>query len=762
VATPLAGIIGGRYALCGELASGGMATVHLARQIGAAGFARIVAVKRLHERFARDPEFVAMFLDEARLVARIRHPNVVQTIDVVAEGSELFLVMEYVHGESLLKLLQVSAKAGTLVPIPIASAILAATLHGLHEAHEARSETGEPLGIVHRDISPHNILVGVDGVARVLDFGVAKATERITTTQEGQLKGKLSYMAPEQVQNRPIDRRTDIYAAAVVLWETLTGSKLFSGSNEAAILNQVVTSNVRPPSHLNRTIPIMLDAVAMRGLARDPGGRFPNAREMALAIERSGPLATASDIGTWVQSTCRQTLDQRAQLIAMIEARSSSTNLQQAVDSINVMRRYSSGPRPVAESTPTSSGPATPTNPSAAPLAVPLASNPPPPVYIAAPPANYSAPPPAQGATFPPPAGSGTGSGRRDAPKDGSNAAMHMTVPPAAGSAKLLFAVVGFFVLVLIGAGLGGVFVYLKRTRAAATASSASARAIASDGGSIAAASAPPAAPAAPVCPAGMALVAPGKFFMGSDDDLPNEKPAHNVTLGGYCMDRYEVSTEAYKACSDRGDCKRAGQTNKFDGMTARDSKIYDPLCNVQADERGKHPINCVDWFMAERFCKAAGKRLPTEAEWEYAARGSDGRKYPWGDTTPSGKHLNACGTECVAWFKKLGAQNDGALYQEDDGWPTTAPVGSFPAGASKFGIEDMVGNVWEWVADGYGAYTAEDRTDPKGVEDAKERVIRGGAWNGAYADWVRPSFRFKNPPDTRSHGIGFRCAKSL
>ena len=158
MASPFTGTIGGRYALCGEIASGGMATVHLARQIGAAGFARIVAVKRLHERYSRDPEFVAMFLDEARIVARIRHPNVVQTVDVVAEDGELFLVMDYVHGESLLRLTGMANKTSMPLPVPVIAALLASALHGLHEAHEACGETGEPLGIVHRDVSPHNIL----------------------------------------------------------------------------------------------------------------------------------------------------------------------------------------------------------------------------------------------------------------------------------------------------------------------------------------------------------------------------------------------------------------------------------------------------------------------------------------------------------------------------------------------------------------------------------------------------------------------------
>jgi formylglycine-generating enzyme required for sulfatase activity len=231
--------------------------------------------------------------------------------------------------------------------------------------------------------------------------------------------------------------------------------------------------------------------------------------------------------------------------------------------------------------------------------------------------------------------------------------------------------------------------------------------------------------------------------------------------LGAFCMDRFEVTADAYRACSDRGDCKRAGTTNKWDGITAADSRAYDPLCTISDPARGKHPVNCVDWQMADRFCKAEGKRLPTEAEWEFAARGSDGRKYPWGDSPPSPKLLNACGKECVGWGRKHAQQLDG-MYADDDGFPTTAPVGSFPLGASRWGVEDVVGNVWEWTSDFYGPYAEADVENPTGPQSGATRVIRGGAWNGSQADWVKPTFRFHNAPETRSHGIGFRCAKSI
>jgi formylglycine-generating enzyme required for sulfatase activity len=270
------------------------------------------------------------------------------------------------------------------------------------------------------------------------------------------------------------------------------------------------------------------------------------------------------------------------------------------------------------------------------------------------------------------------------------------------------------------------------------------------------------ASPPRPKCDSGMIEVAGGKFFMGSDDDLDLEKPAHHVTLAPYCIDQYEVTVAQYKACSDRGDCKRAAIENKWEGMTKQDAKTYDPLCNVREPmARAQHPINCIDWEMAAGYCASRGGRLPTEAEWEFAARGPDGRKYPWGDEEPGALELNACGKECLAWAKKNHVELE-AMYDEDDGWANTAPVGSFPGGKSRYGLYDVMGNVWEWTSDHYAPYTAEAQVDPKGPTTGDERVIRGGAWNGAYTSWVRPTFRYKNAPETRSYGIGFRCAKSM
>jgi serine/threonine-protein kinase len=316
----------GRYLLFGEIASGGMATVHFGRLSGVAGFSRTVAIKRLHPQYAQDPEFLAMFLDEARLAARIRHPNVVPTLDVITNETEVFLVLEYVQGESLAKLLRAVRGMMTSTDTRVMTTIMAGVLHGLHAAHEAVSEQGEPLNIVHRDVSPQNILVGVDGVARLLDFGVARAVGRLQTTRQGQLKGKIAYMAPEQLHNLSVTRQSDIYSAAVVAWEALTGQRLFSGDNQAALATAVLQAPVRPPSQVAHHVPLAIDRVVMRGLQRDPARRYASAREMALDLERSAGVAPASEVGTWVESLARDELSQRAVRIAEIESVSSSVS----------------------------------------------------------------------------------------------------------------------------------------------------------------------------------------------------------------------------------------------------------------------------------------------------------------------------------------------------------------------------------------------------------------------------------------------------
>ncbi len=299
-----------------------MATVHIGRLRGPAGFARTVAIKRLHPPFARDPEFVSMFLDEARLAARIQHPNVVSVLDVVASEGELFLVMDYVHGESLSRLLKLASKASVAVPRRIFVTVLVSVLSGLHAAHEARSERGDALEIVHRDVSPQNVLLGLDGVARVLDFGVAKASLRVHwSTKDGQLKGKLGYMAPEQITTGLVDRRADIYAVGVMLWEGLTGKRLFDPKQQdvGALLTNILNNDVEPPSKLAPGVPKSLDAVVLKALARSREERYATAHDMAEALERAVPPASSRQVGEWVAQVAGPLLRSRAAEVTQIE-----------------------------------------------------------------------------------------------------------------------------------------------------------------------------------------------------------------------------------------------------------------------------------------------------------------------------------------------------------------------------------------------------------------------------------------------------------
>jgi serine/threonine-protein kinase len=296
-----------------------MATVHLGRLASAHGFAKTVAIKELHETFAKNKDFVARFLDEARLVARIAHPNVMPTLDIISEDDHLRIVMEYVKGESLDKLERAASEKRERTPPRIACAVMVGVLHGLHAAHEANNEFGEPLGIVHLDVSPQNILVGTDGVARVLDFGLARAKGQ---RDSGEVSGKVGYMAPEQITGGEVSPRTDVFAASIVLFELLTGRPLFVGDNYAATMQHVLSGPVPSLLEVVPTLPAGLDAILKTGLSRAPGSRFGTARDMALAIERVMSLAPASEVGTWVEETCAETLSARAALVQAIEAES--------------------------------------------------------------------------------------------------------------------------------------------------------------------------------------------------------------------------------------------------------------------------------------------------------------------------------------------------------------------------------------------------------------------------------------------------------
>ncbi len=280
-----------RYELMGEIASGGMATVYLARLTGMGGFQRFVAMKRLHPHLATEKEFVEMFLDEARIAARIHHPNVVPILEVGASPVGYYLVMEYVEGDTLARILARAASRDSKVPTSISLRIAIDMLSGLHAAHELHDDQNQPVNLVHRDVSPQNVLVGQDGIARITDFGVARAASRLTATRVGQLKGKIAYMAPEQATgSEEIDRRADVFSAGVVVWEALAQKRLFKAENEAATLSRVIAEPVPLLFQIAPHVSKEVSGVVMRSLDRDREKRYATCAAFADALEAAAAL----------------------------------------------------------------------------------------------------------------------------------------------------------------------------------------------------------------------------------------------------------------------------------------------------------------------------------------------------------------------------------------------------------------------------------------------------------------------------------------
>ena len=302
----------GPYEIIAPLRAGGMATLFLGRRIGPAGFARHVAIKVVHAHLASDPSFIEMFLDEARLAARIQHPNVVHTEELGEAKGMFYLAMEYVHGctlsQFLLRLIQ--QKRGLAVDLAVHIAMKLAD--GLHAAHEVKDENGQPLGVVHRDVSPQNVLLAYDGHVKLIDFGVAKAAGRTRDTTGASLKGKIRYMAPEQAWGRPIDRRSDVYALGIVLWEALTHRRLFTEEDDFAALEAVRTPHIVGPRTWVPSIGDDLDHAVMTALAPDPDARYRTAQAFRRALGNACPKATRvepDDLGALLVSVMQEDIE---------------------------------------------------------------------------------------------------------------------------------------------------------------------------------------------------------------------------------------------------------------------------------------------------------------------------------------------------------------------------------------------------------------------------------------------------------------------
>ena len=327
----------GEYTIVGPLAQGGMAEIFLARRVGLEGFARSVVVKRILPHLAASDEFVTMFLDEARIAAGIQHPNVVSVEELGREGESLFMVMEYLAGESLLALLRELRRRGRSLPPRLAAHIAAEAAAGLHAAHEMRDDAGRALGVVHRDVSPQNVFITYDGAVKVLDFGVAKAADRLTRTQSGQFKGKFAYMAPEQLRNEDIDRRADVFALGVVFFEMLTSRRLFKRDSPAATLSAVLNRPVPKPSSMRLGVPAELDRICRKALARSRSERYRSAadlrRDLVPQVHAGGDGLADESLRTLMQELFADRAHEKAEMIRKVHAGEPITHLVQEFDS---------------------------------------------------------------------------------------------------------------------------------------------------------------------------------------------------------------------------------------------------------------------------------------------------------------------------------------------------------------------------------------------------------------------------------------------
>ncbi|HEY0192639.1 MAG TPA: serine/threonine-protein kinase, partial [Kofleriaceae bacterium] len=289
-----------RYQILAKLAVGGMAEIYLARGASVAGVERYCVLKRILRERATDEQLVRMFVDEARLAAQLQHPNIASVYDVGTLGDSFFFTMEYVHGETVRALLHRAHTMSRPLPLACVMTTIAGAAAGLHHAHERHAADGRPLGIVHRDVSPSNLMISFEGHIKLVDFGVAKAADRETETRTGTVKGKISYLSPEQCRGVPVDRRSDIFSLGIVMWEMLTGQRLFRRNSDFENMTAIVHEQVVRPSARRPDLSPAIDAIAMKMLAKDPAQRYQTADDVVEAIEnasmRAGTILSTSAV----------------------------------------------------------------------------------------------------------------------------------------------------------------------------------------------------------------------------------------------------------------------------------------------------------------------------------------------------------------------------------------------------------------------------------------------------------------------------------
>src|SRR3954470_2302695 len=304
----------GKYYLLERINVGGMAEVFKAKTFGVEGFERLLAVKRILPNIAEDEEFITMFIDEAKIAVQLQHANIAQIFDLGKVDESFFIALEYVHGRDLRSIFDRMRNKGDSLPIAMASYVIMQVCEGLDYAHNKRDAQGRELHLVHRDISPQNVLIGYEGECKLIDFGIAKAAGKAGKTQAGILKGKFGYMSPEQVRGLPIDRRSDIFAVGIVLYELLTGERLFIGESDFSTLEKVRNVEILPPSTYNRKIPEELERIVLKALTKDVEDRYQNAidlhDELQAFVYTAGEFYSRKDLAGWMKKTFTKEIEE--------------------------------------------------------------------------------------------------------------------------------------------------------------------------------------------------------------------------------------------------------------------------------------------------------------------------------------------------------------------------------------------------------------------------------------------------------------------
>ena len=803
----------GRYQLLGLLGKGGTARVYRALRPGPMGFGKEVALKIIDRDSSVSEESAMSLVNEARLGCLLRHRSIVSIDEFDTVDGTFYIAMEYVDGWPLDQLLSTQERAGGLVPLPTVLEILIEVADGLEYAHTLTDRDGVGYGIVHRDLKPGNVMISRRGEVKIADFGTAKATTNVRQTQEGFTRGTPAYMSPEQVTGQPLDGRSDIFSFGALLHELVTLEMAFPGDGLGTVMHSVLEGDLRPARDRVAAVAPALEPVLKRCMARDPAGRYQSAGTLAADLRRirarAGSQPTAAewlgalkaDLPVWATgefgwegipgappkggSTAteppRRVADTPAPAPAEAEPgweqvlfsdldpappddeRGSGPPApslfdEPVVDDIFATSPDSpllwddaqwgtSGAAASSEGAAGSSSPSTVPPPPPAPAAGVARATPSAPSRAPSPPPGPPPPASQQKAVFglqsspdlsqPPPRrelelrGDGAERARPRPPPAGQRPAVSRRRPSLRARASLAWSVgwklVALYAAVLLfGPAMGGSIgqgISDLRDWQVAVLSGQSFDVPRGQGGRDVL-----------LTDADFEVI-PGGSIRPGDPGGEGPRPARQLLeVPTFSMMRHEVTVDAYRTA-----CPRSWW------------QLSCPDWEPERWQKGDHPALRLTWQQAADWCAAQGWRLPTEVEWEYAARGEAGRRYPWGDEFAE-RAMNYCDKGCSGKvFENTG---------EDDGHPRTGPVGSFPKGATPEGIRDLAGNAAEWTLDCWtDHHEARTSWHASKTPSCRLRVARGGSWKDTVDDqtgWERRSA----DPDLPSEQIGFRCVQ--